>query len=404
MSKNEEKVTVGKLACLFYFLIVCIFVFCFAAEAQEKIQLDSEAKKLMVIRTTTLGAKENSTYGECIDYGFDAVSFAGKNDMLILRCRCSLIGSPALWILSDLKGNLSRFTILDKATSYAIKDYPSYSPDSKLITFSSGEKDHRNIYVMNADGTNVRQLTHNYNESPLKVGEYITYVWNDLPSFSPDGKKIIFVRSQKKPLKPKYYGDPMPPVRWDVYEVEIAMGKERQLTNYGFPEISSPYYLADGKRFIFSAEIYAADQEETVLNTDEINVYDRKYKQNLIFIMDGVNNQLRPVLKNGIRSQWPVIGKDDMILFSSTVNPDGSLWKENISTDLRSALFLYKAGKIKRLMEGVSHNRSTAFSPDGSRIAFITSIINIDGTNLTEINTSRKAIEKIMKSWLNLTK
>ena len=60
--------------------------------------------------------------------------------------------------------------------------YPSYSPDGTQIAFRgdldlvepSGDEE---IYVMNADGTNVRQLTSNAD-------------FDSAPSWSPDGKRI----------------------------------------------------------------------------------------------------------------------------------------------------------------------------------------------------------------------
>ncbi|MGZ8632493.1 MAG: TolB family protein, partial [Solirubrobacteraceae bacterium] len=62
--------------------------------------------------------------------------------------------------------------------------YPSYSPDGTQIAFRgdldltepSGDEE---IYVMNADGTNVRQLTSNAD-------------YDSAPSWSPDGKRIVF--------------------------------------------------------------------------------------------------------------------------------------------------------------------------------------------------------------------
>jgi len=62
----------------------------------------------------------------------------------------------------------------------AYDEYPSWSPDGKKIAFWSirGKKSNCDIYVMNADGSGQRQLT---NSS-----------WNLLPSWSPDSNKIAF--------------------------------------------------------------------------------------------------------------------------------------------------------------------------------------------------------------------
>jgi dipeptidyl aminopeptidase/acylaminoacyl peptidase len=56
---------------------------------------------------------------------------------------------------------------------------PSWSPDGSKIAFSSNRYD-RNIYVMNADGSNPTRLTDHA-------------AWDEAPAWSPDGRKIAFM-------------------------------------------------------------------------------------------------------------------------------------------------------------------------------------------------------------------
>ena len=56
---------------------------------------------------------------------------------------------------------------------------PSWSPDGKRIAFHSYRDGNREIYVMNPDGTDQKRLTNN------PAGD-------KYPSWSPDGKKIAF--------------------------------------------------------------------------------------------------------------------------------------------------------------------------------------------------------------------
>ena len=80
--------------------------------------------------------------------------------------------------------------------------YPSYSPDGTQIAFRgdldlaepSGDEE---IYVMNADGTNVRQLTSN--------GDF-----DSAPAWSPDGTKIAFEKAAAGTFVP---GVPPSPAR-----------------------------------------------------------------------------------------------------------------------------------------------------------------------------------------------
>jgi TolB protein len=57
---------------------------------------------------------------------------------------------------------------------------PAWSPDGRTIAFRSTRNGNRDIYVMNADGSGKRNLTRN----PAQDGS---------PSWSPDGRRIAFV-------------------------------------------------------------------------------------------------------------------------------------------------------------------------------------------------------------------
>ena len=58
---------------------------------------------------------------------------------------------------------------------------PAWSPDGRLIAFSSRREGKGHIYVMNADGTGTRRITSGRQD--------------DLdPSWSPDGRRIVFAR------------------------------------------------------------------------------------------------------------------------------------------------------------------------------------------------------------------
>jgi Tol biopolymer transport system component len=106
----------------------------------------------------------------------------------------------------------------------------SYSPDGKQIVFCSnrgGEED-LELYVMDADGKNVRQLTH-------APGCY-----NGGPFFSPDGKKVIFRSDRKKKD------------HLQLYVIDADGKNEKALTdnlnwvNWG------PYWYRDGKHIIYA--------------------------------------------------------------------------------------------------------------------------------------------------------
>ena len=106
----------------------------------------------------------------------------------------------------------------------------SYSPDGKQIVFCSNRSGEENLelYIMDADGGNVRQLTH------------APQCYNGGPFFSPDGKKVIFRsdRAKKDHLQ--------------LYVIDADGKNEKALTddlnwvNWG------PYWYKDGRHVIYA--------------------------------------------------------------------------------------------------------------------------------------------------------
>jgi TolB protein len=66
----------------------------------------------------------------------------------------------------------------------ASDSHPQWSPDARQVVFCStrGDGENDDIYIINSDGSGLRRLTDN------------GLNWDTFPSFSPDGKKILFRR------------------------------------------------------------------------------------------------------------------------------------------------------------------------------------------------------------------
>jgi Tol biopolymer transport system component len=62
-----------------------------------------------------------------------------------------------------------------------------YSPDGSQIVYASNEEGSMNLYIMNADGSHPRALTHT------------THCYNGGPFFSPDGMHVIFRADREAP-------------------------------------------------------------------------------------------------------------------------------------------------------------------------------------------------------------
>jgi Tol biopolymer transport system component len=59
--------------------------------------------------------------------------------------------------------------------------HPDWSPDGARILFTAGPEDHGNLFTIHPDGTGLQQLTHYHGLTKMSTGSY-----------SPDGKSIVF--------------------------------------------------------------------------------------------------------------------------------------------------------------------------------------------------------------------
>ena len=143
--------------------------------------------------------------------------------------------------------------VVEQITKHpSIDTSPSYSPDSKYITFNSDRSGLQQIYVMRSDGTQVKRITHG-------AGLYGTPVWSprgdliaftkvrkgrfyigvmrsdgsgerlltenfyqEAPSWSPNGRVLIFYRETKSDSKGKGFSA-------KLWSIDITGYNERRL-------------------------------------------------------------------------------------------------------------------------------------------------------------------------------
>jgi Tol biopolymer transport system component len=143
--------------------------------------------------------------------------------------------------------------------------FPTWSPDGKQIAFERRMWEWKNntwnwhscaIYVMNSDGSDVKELTEN--DPPSFYGD---------PHWSPDGRKIVFVS----------YGG-VGPIAYQVWAMNADGSGQKMLYISGYNPVWSP----DGENIAFVSwdgqyDIYVMDENGFDIKklTDSKAVYDQ---------------------------------------------------------------------------------------------------------------------------------
>lgn len=140
-------------------------------------------------------------------------------------------GNEEIWVVNADGSGARNITNHPRGDSH-----PSWSPDGREIVFCSNRDDgkHDDVYVIGVDGKGLRRLT--------EGGDYD----NTFPSFSPDGKTILFRRLLSHPLPGgRLYNS-------EVWVMNADGTGERNLTNApGFD--GWPAWSPDGRRITFAS-------------------------------------------------------------------------------------------------------------------------------------------------------
>ena len=127
--------------------------------------------------------------------------------------------------------------------------HPTWSPDGKQIAFISDRDGAKAsaIYVMDTVGNNLRRLTND-----------VKFTWIDSPDWSPDGKQIVFT-SMVINKDPKEKSS-------EIYVINVDGKNPRQVAkNPKLTWTESPKWSPDGRQIIFSSgrtgnyEVYMMD-------------------------------------------------------------------------------------------------------------------------------------------------
>src|SRR5262249_38713526 len=111
---------------------------------------------------------------------------------------------------------------------------PFFSPDAKRVIFRSDrqKKEHLQLYVINADGTGERALTHNPDSG----------YW--APCWYKDGKHIVYTAAD--------HSNPTVRPNYDLYWMNIETGKTVRLTYAPGADVL-PVFSPDGKKLMWTS-------------------------------------------------------------------------------------------------------------------------------------------------------
>src|SRR5881394_866029 len=209
---------------------------------------------------------------------------------------------------------------------------PSYSPNGRLIVFSSNRDSGMapqgsHIYLMNSDGSGIKQLT---------SGEF----YDSNPSFSPNGKLVVFDRRGFKDQTTH------------IFSVATDGSGLRQITDESSSDYD-PTYTPNGKRIVF------VSNRESSGHTDHSNIFSMRPNGSQIrLVIGGPRNEFDPdVSPNGRK-----------IAFSSNRDHGPNLFVARISG--KHAIELTHS---RHECFGSACYTNPSWSPDGRHIAFLAS-------------------------------
>jgi TolB protein len=118
---------------------------------------------------------------------------------------------------------------------------PSYSPDGRQIAFISGKSGQPQVYIMDADGSNVQLLT------PYTAG---TRSYRASPDWSPDGRAIAYEQQSGN---------------FQIWMIDLRDRTPKQLTSEG--ENEDPSWAPDGRHIVFTST-RSGDKQLWILDTE----------------------------------------------------------------------------------------------------------------------------------------
>ncbi len=239
--------------------------------------------------------------------------------------------------------------------------YPSASPDGKQVVFQSNRTGSNQIFIMDMDGSNLRQL----GDFPLGA---------ETPVFSPDGQQIVF---------DVYVGEN----NNDVFTINVDGSNLKQLTDSpGYD--GHPHWSTDGERIVFNSDRTSPDPDA--------GWSDRWHE---IFSMDADGSDVRQHTHCKAVCTFGSLSPDGKtVLYRKVIKAAGFNWALG-SIEKNSEIFIASVdgSNETNISNHAAFDGWPVFSPDGTRVAFASNrsgpaltgqiwLMNTDGSGIQQLS------------------
>jgi Tol biopolymer transport system component len=281
--------------------------------------------------------------------GVPAATTSSKIAFISIPVRGGTQGPGGLFVVNADGSGKRQLTRAKYAT-------PTWSPDGRKIAFvRSGH-----VYVMNTDGSGEQNLTN----SPTGAAA---------PAWSPDGRRIAFLRA-----------GPATAWGWDVYVMDADGRGPRRLAGNAW--LAAPAWSPDGRRIAFVSE-RDGNAEVHVMNADGSR--QRKLTRNpardLAPAWSPDGRRIAFERRLGRKKYGPCSGCGRASTFEvHVINADGSGQRRLTRTGAQP---LWKTGA------------QPVWSPDGRRIAFVRNSERDGNAEVYVMNADGSRQRKLTRTW-----